>query len=81
MCYAFDYQHGKLTSIDYNGEEIAQYTMRVGSTGWYQNQMDAMTDVGSGIYAEIQLYQPPDLRGGRGGGRRSRRQGRNYQDR
>ena len=46
--YAFDYQHGKLTSIDYNGEEIAQYTMRVGSTGWYQNQMDAMTDVEAG---------------------------------
>lgn len=46
--YSFDYQSGKLTSIKYNNKEIARYTMRRGSTGWYQNELVEMTDVEAG---------------------------------
>lgn len=46
--YSFDYQNGKLASIKYNDNEIARYTMRRGSTGWYQNELVEMTDVESG---------------------------------
>lgn len=45
--YAFDYEHGKLISIKYNGSPIAQYTM-TRSNNWLQNELAAMTDVETG---------------------------------
>ncbi|MBE6946360.1 MAG: RHS repeat protein, partial [Ruminococcaceae bacterium] len=45
--YSFAYNHGKLSSILYNGQEIAHYSMWY-NNGYYQNQMDAMTDVEAG---------------------------------
>ena len=45
--YSFDYKHGKLISIRYNGGEIVQYGMR-SSNGWLQNELTRMTDVEAG---------------------------------
>lgn len=45
--YSFDYKHGKLVAINYNGRPIAKYTMR-SSAGWLQNEMISMEDVEAG---------------------------------
>jgi RHS repeat-associated protein len=45
--YSFEYQQGKLTSIQYNDQEIAQYIMRK-SGAWLQNELIGIKDVEAG---------------------------------
>ncbi len=45
--YSFEYQHGKLITISFNGQPIARYTMRIGNN-WLLNELIAMTDVEAG---------------------------------